>query len=100
VPVAPRPRLTFGNQGRHDLLADLPWSAGPAGRVNSSLPTRVDPDAIAIGTSELDEVLHLDVAFHASTYDPGAVLRALHLTCEDPAALVTARPASRPGHRR
>jgi hypothetical protein len=90
VPAAPRPRLTFGNQGRHDLLGDLPWAAAPADRVNSSLPTLAAPDGISLGTSEMNGVLHLDVAFHASTYDPDTVRRALHLVCEDPAGLVTA----------
>lgn len=88
VPTEPRPRLTFGNQGRHDLLADLPWSVGPADRVNHSVPTFADPEGMAIGTSEMNGVLHLDVTFHASTFEPKAVEQALELVCEDPAALI------------
>jgi hypothetical protein len=90
VAVRPRPRLTFGNQGRHDILDDLPWAAGPADRVNSSVPTLAGAEDIIIGTSELHGVLHLDVAFHASTYDSDTVRRALDLVVEDPAALVSA----------
>ena len=35
-------------------------------------------------------VLHLEATFHASTYDPAMVARALELVCTDPAALIMA----------
>jgi O-antigen/teichoic acid export membrane protein len=90
APVEPRPRLTFSNQGRHDMLGDLPWAAGPAGRVNHSVPTLNGPEGITITTSEMNGVLHVEATFHASTYDPAVVARALELVCADPAALIMA----------
>jgi hypothetical protein len=89
----PRPRLTFSNQGRHDLLADLPWAVQPADRVNHSVPTLAGPEAVTITTSEMGGVLHLEATFHASTYDPALIERALELVCADPAALVSSAPA-------
>ncbi|MEV4639361.1 hypothetical protein AB0J80_18615 [Actinoplanes sp. NPDC049548] len=86
----PRPRLTFSNQGRHDVLADLPWAAEAAGRVNQSVPTLNGPEGITLTTSEMGGVLHLEATFHASTYDPAVVARALQLVCTDPAALIMA----------
>ena len=90
APAEPRVRLTFSNQGRHDVLSDLPWAADPAGRVNHSVPTLNGPEGITLTTSEMNGVLHLEATFHASTYDPATVARALALVCEDPAALIMA----------
>jgi O-antigen/teichoic acid export membrane protein len=86
----PRPRLTFSNQGRHDVLADLPWSAGNGKRVNHSVPTLSSPEGITLTTSEMGGALHLEATFHASTYDPALVQRALELVCAEPADLVDA----------
>ncbi|MDT4992108.1 MAG: hypothetical protein QOH97_2000 [Actinoplanes sp.] len=86
----PHPQLTFSNQGRHDVLADLPWAIDAAGRVNQSVPTLNGPEGITLTTSEMGGVLHLEATFHASTYDPALVARALHLVCADPAALIMA----------
>jgi len=94
APTEPHPRITFSNQGRHDILADLPWAIDAAGRVNQSVPTRNSPEGITLTTSEMGGVLHLEATFHASTYDPAVVARALALVCTDPAALIMAtRPA-------
>ena len=41
APAEPRPRLTFSNQGRHDVLADLPWAVGPGG---PDQPERADAE--------------------------------------------------------
>jgi hypothetical protein len=90
VAVEPRPRLTFSNQGRHDVLADLPWAAAAATRINQSVPTLNGPEGITLTTSEMGGVLHLEATFHASTYDPAVVARALRLVCTDPAALIMA----------
>ena len=90
APLEPRPRLTFSNQGRHDVLADLPWAVEPAGRVNQSVPTLNGPEGVTLTTSEMGGVLHLEATFHASTYDPAMVARALQLVCTDPAALIMA----------
>jgi hypothetical protein len=90
VAVEPRPRLTFSNQGRHDVLADLPWAADAATRINQSVPTLNGPEGITLTTSEMGGVLHLEATFHASTYDPAVVARALRLVCTDPAALIMA----------
>ena len=90
APVEPHPQLTFSNQGRHDVLADLPWAIDPAGRVNQSVPTLNGPEGITLTTSEMGGVLHLEATFHASTYDPALVARALQLVCTDPAALIMA----------
>jgi O-antigen/teichoic acid export membrane protein len=90
APAEPRPRLTFSNQGRHDVLADLPWAVGAADRINQSVPTLSGPEGITLTTSEMGGVLHLEATFHASTYDPALIARALELACEDPAALMTA----------
>ncbi|BEL09589.1 hypothetical protein Q0Z83_077800 [Actinoplanes sichuanensis] len=86
-----RPRLTFSNQGRHDVLGDLPWAVEPAGRVNQSVPTLNGPEGITLTTSEMNGVLHLEATFHASTYHPALVARALELVCTDPAGLIMAR---------
>ncbi|GAA4598549.1 O-antigen/teichoic acid export membrane protein [Actinoplanes octamycinicus] len=91
IAVAPRPRLTFSNQGRHDVLGDLPWAVGAAGRVNQSVPTLNGPEGVTLTTSEMNGVLHLEATFHASTYDPQLVQRALDLVCSDPAGLIMAR---------
>jgi hypothetical protein len=88
--LEPHPQLTFSNQGRHDVLADLPWAVGAADRVNQSVPTLNGPEGITLTTSELGGVLHVEATFHASTYDPALVARALELVCTDPAALIMA----------
>jgi hypothetical protein len=88
--AGPRPRLTFSNQGRHDVLADLPWAVGAAGRVNHSIPTLNGPEGITLTTSEMGGVLHVEATFHASTYDPAVIRRALEMVCTDPAALIMA----------
>jgi hypothetical protein len=90
APAHPRPRLTFSNQGRHDALADLPWAIEPAHRVNQSVPTLSGPEGITLTTSMMGRVLHLEATFHASTYDPVLIARALQLVCMDPAALLMA----------
>jgi O-antigen/teichoic acid export membrane protein len=90
APAAPAPRLTFSNQGRHDVLADLPWAIEPAYRVNQSVPTLSGPEGITLTTSEMGGVLHLEATFHASTFDPALVARALELVCTDPAGLIMA----------
>ena len=86
----PRPELTFSNQGRHDVLADLPWAAEPDGRVNHSVPTQSGPAGITLTTSEMGGVLHLEATFHRSTYDAATVARAMTVLCQDPAALLMA----------
>ncbi|MBG0567631.1 lipopolysaccharide biosynthesis protein [Actinoplanes aureus] len=89
-PVEPRPQLTFSNQGRHDVLGDLPWAVEPAGRVNQSVPTLNGPEGITLTTSEMNGVLHLEATFHATTYDPALIARALDVVCYDPAGLIMA----------
>jgi O-antigen/teichoic acid export membrane protein len=91
ITVEPRPRLTFSNQGRHDMLSDLPWAVEPASRINQSVPTLNGPEGITLTTSEMNGVLHLEATFHASTYHPAIVARALELVCADPAGLIMAR---------
>jgi len=90
APAEPVVRLTFSNQGRHDVLSDLPWAADAAQRVNQSVPTLNGPEGITLTTSEMGGVLHLEATFHASTFDPAMVARALELVCADPAALIMA----------
>jgi len=90
IAVRPRPRLTFSNQGRHDMLGDLDWAADPAWRVNQSVPTLNGPEGITLTTSEMNGVLHLEATFHASSFDAALVARALELVCTDPAALIMA----------
>ncbi|AGL14861.1 lipopolysaccharide biosynthesis protein [Actinoplanes sp. N902-109] len=96
APVTPRPELTFSNQGRHDLLGDLPWAAEPADRVNQSVPTAGSPTGITLTTSEMSGVLHVEATFHASTYDPAVVARALAVVCSPE---TYARPVSPPAGR-
>lgn len=90
ITTQPRPRLTFSNQGRHDVLADLPWTVEPEWRVNMSVPTLNGPEGITLTTSEMNGVLHLEATFHASTFDSALVSRALELVCLDPAGLIMA----------
>jgi len=47
-------------------------------------------EGITLTTSEMGGVLHLEATFHASTYEPAMVARALELVCADPAALILA----------
>ncbi|BCY06031.1 hypothetical protein L3i22_011190 [Actinoplanes sp. L3-i22] len=91
IAIEPRPRLVFDDQGRHDLLGDLPWAVGPAGRINQSAPAHCEPEGIALAISEMDGVVHLDATFHSSTYDLVVLQRALDLVCSDPAGLIGAR---------
>jgi O-antigen/teichoic acid export membrane protein len=91
IVLYPRPRLTFSNQGRHDMLGDLPWAVEAGSRVNQSVPTLNGPEGITLTTSEMNGVLHLEATFHASTFDPALVARALELVCTDPAGLIMAR---------
>jgi hypothetical protein len=88
--IPPRPRLTFSNQGRHDMLEDLPWSVDPAWRVNLSVPTLNVPEGVTLTTSEMNGVLHLEATFHQSTFDPALISRALEMVCQDSARLVRA----------
>ncbi|SNY30452.1 lipopolysaccharide biosynthesis protein [Paractinoplanes atraurantiacus] len=88
LPIPPRPKLTFSNQGRHDLLGDLPWSVGPEWRVNLSVPTLNSPEGVTLTTSEMNGVLHLEATFHASTFDPNLISRALELVITDPAGQI------------
>jgi hypothetical protein len=83
-----RARLTYSSQGRHDVLNDLPWTVEPAERRNMSVATLCEPDGIALGTSEMNGVLHLDAIFHASTYDPEVIAKALTMVLSDPAGLL------------
>jgi O-antigen/teichoic acid export membrane protein len=96
LPVPPRPRLTFSNQGRHDLLQDLPWTVDPAWRVNLSVPTLNVPEGITLTTSEMNGVLHVEATFHASTFDPALITKALQMVLEDPAGLIMATHKYRP----
>jgi hypothetical protein len=86
----PRPELTFGNQGRHDVLADLPWAADPDERINMSAPTLSAPEGIVLSTSEMGETLHVDVTFHATTFDADLIGRAVNQVCHDPIGLIAA----------
>jgi O-antigen/teichoic acid export membrane protein len=88
LPIPPRPKLTFSNQGRHDLLGDLPWSVGPEWRVNLSVPTLNSPEGVTLTTSEMNGVLHLEATFHGSTFDPNLISRALELVINDPAGQI------------
>ncbi|GAA2630170.1 hypothetical protein [Paractinoplanes durhamensis] len=90
IAVNTRARHTFSNQGRHDGLSDLPWTAEPGERYNFSVPTLCEPDGIALATTEMNGVLHLDATFHASTFDPALIAKALDLVCTDPAGLIMA----------
>lgn len=89
-PVA---RLTYSNQGRQDILADLPWAAEPADRINLGIPTATGPEGITLVTSEINGVLHLDTIFHATTFDRTVVARALELVCAGPGGLIKATRA-------
>ncbi|MDT4987178.1 MAG: hypothetical protein QOI74_1272 [Micromonosporaceae bacterium] len=97
IPRDRRPELTLSNQGRHDLLADLPWAGGPEVRVNHSVPTLSGPTNITLTTSEMAGVLHLEATFHSSTFDRALVARAIALVCEDPAALLSPAVAEAAG---
>ncbi|MFI1989885.1 hypothetical protein [Actinoplanes sp. NPDC020271] len=90
IAIEPRPRLVLDDQGRHDLLGDLPWGADPAGRIDQSALAYCEPEDVVLAISEMDGVLHLDATFHSTTYDPVVVQRALDLVCSDPAGLITA----------
>jgi O-antigen/teichoic acid export membrane protein len=97
ISAAPRPRMTYSNQGRHDMLGDLPWSVDVASRINQSVPTACDPEGIMLATSEMNGVLHLEVSFHSTTYDRVLLAEAIRRVCADPARLIkdAARIAAR-----
>ncbi|GAA2630367.1 hypothetical protein [Paractinoplanes durhamensis] len=88
ISTTPRPKLTLSNQGRHDILSDLPWTVDAASRANLSVPTHSGPEGITLTTSELDGALHLEATFHASTYDPDVITRALDVVCTNPAGIM------------
>jgi hypothetical protein len=88
VPVAPRPELTLTHIGRLDAYTDLPWAGPPAGWRNISVPTPAGPAAMTVSLSELAGVLHVNVSYHASTFDPARVDTAVELLCGDPVGLV------------
>ncbi|WP_203819115.1 hypothetical protein [Paractinoplanes ferrugineus] len=92
IVAAPQARITYSHQGRHDMLKDLPWAVEPAERRNISVSTLCEPDGIALGTAEMNGVLHLDAVFHASTFDPEVMAKALHMVLSDPAGLLGATP--------
>lgn len=85
-----RQNLTLGNQGRHDLLADLPWSAPAEDRVNHSIPTHIDAHDITLCTSEMAGVLHVDITYHRSSYDQATMARVAELICTEPVAMIMA----------
>jgi hypothetical protein len=89
VPARPRPRLTFTHLGRLAAYRDLPWACEPGRRRNISVPTTSGPEAVTVSFSDLAGVLHLNVSFHRSTFDPAAVRRAAQLVCRYPVELVT-----------
>ncbi|GIM98284.1 hypothetical protein [Paractinoplanes toevensis] len=91
IAAPPRPRITFSNQGRHDVLSDLPWTVDAGSRANLSVPTLVDPEEITLTTSELNGALHLGATFHASSYDPEVITRALDMVCTNPAGIMAPR---------
>ncbi|HKS99006.1 MAG TPA: hypothetical protein VJT31_05685, partial [Rugosimonospora sp.] len=88
VPARPRPRFTFTHLGRLDGYRDLPWAADPARRRNISVPSTSGPDAVTVSLSELAGVLHVNVSFHRSTFDPERVRAATELACAHPAELL------------
>ncbi|BAL86233.1 hypothetical protein AMIS_10130 [Actinoplanes missouriensis 431] len=90
APVESPPGLAFSDRGRHDLLSDLPWAVVPASRINLSVPTVSGPRTITVTSSEMTGVLHLEATFHATSYDPDVIARAVELTCTDPAGLIMA----------
>lgn len=84
----PRPRLTLTHLGRLDGFRDLPWACEPGQRRNISVPTTSGPEAVTVSFSELAGVLHVNMSFHRSTFDPAAMCRAAHLVCRHPVELV------------
>jgi hypothetical protein len=89
ITADPRPRLTLTHVGRMDSYLDLPWAVEPARRRNISVPTTSGPEAVTVSLSELAGVLHLNVSFHASTFDPVTVAGAARLACDQPVQLVS-----------
>jgi hypothetical protein len=89
-----RQMVTLGNQGRHDLLADLPWTAAPTDRVNHSIPTLCGPQDVTLCTSELSGVLHIDVTYHQTSYDQSTMRRVAELVCADPIGMIMASGGS------
>jgi hypothetical protein len=82
----PRAQLTFSDQGSHEELAALPWAGGA--RINISAGAWAEPAGITLVTSRLCDVLHMDVSFHRSTYDPRQLRRALDMLRRDPVGLL------------
>ncbi|GIF18957.1 hypothetical protein BJ973_006004 [Actinoplanes tereljensis] len=91
ITETPRPRITFSNQGRHDVLSDLPWTVDAGSRANLSVPTLAEPEGITLTTSELNGALHLAATFHGSAYDPEVIARALDMVCTNPAGIMALR---------
>jgi hypothetical protein len=82
--------VTLGNQGRHDLLSDLPWAAEPADRVNHSIPTLCGPQDVTLCTSEMNGVLHVDITYHRTSYDQATMRRVAELVVTDPVGMIMA----------
>jgi hypothetical protein len=88
VRADPRPELTFTHTGRLTAYDDLPWAGLPADRRSISVPGPRGPESMIVGISELSDVLHVNAAYHRSTFDSAVVAQAVDLACSDPVGLL------------
>jgi hypothetical protein len=98
VRVDPLPVLTMTHHGRLDY-GGLPWACPPGDRVLMSAPTTDGADGVTVSYLELAGALHVNVAYHRSTFDETAMRRVADLLCADPTGLVgrPRQPASSAG---
>ncbi len=90
VRVHPHPELSLTHIGRMDGYGRLPWAVPAGERQFISAPTPGGPEGVTISFAEMGGAIHLNTAFHRSTFAEEPVRRAIDLVCADPVTLLAA----------
>ena len=92
----PRPSLVANYMGRVRDYEKLPWrDEGSARFLSASTPGH--PEYITFMMLEMLGRLHVTAGFHASTFDPKQVGRAVQALCTDPVGLLESARVSAVG---
>ncbi|WP_035751331.1 hypothetical protein [Parafrankia discariae] len=96
VRATPRPSLVLNYLGRLREIERVSWRAGcPPRFLAASTPGH--PELVTFTLTEIMGRLQVSAAFHASTFDPALVRRAVDALCADPVGLLERAGAGRPG---
>jgi hypothetical protein len=88
VSTEPQARLVFNNLGNCGALPGLRWKAPPEGRLCVCLMRPDRPEDISLVVLGLADALHVSASFHATTFAPDRIQRALNGALRDPVALL------------